>query len=170
MLSLLRRSHTETHEPEHIEMPAPIRDATNPFTAMHDDLAARWDAMMVERDTALDEAARLRTDITYLSAEVDRLKRELEARTAMVDSEMARLQERADRAVDSEALMRGKLASARRLMTAILDDDVPAVKGETTGITVDVADPGLIPHSRNLNEPDTHVHELLNRLAPPEIK
>lgn len=165
MLALRRKQITPQPEPEHIEMPAPPREAPNPFTVAHDDLASRWDKMKQERDEALDAAERERGINVFQASEIDRLKRELEIRTSLFDTETARLQQRADRAIDSETLIRAKLESLRDLLSAVLNDRVPAPPVPLPAPSIAPPPP---PHD-DLRQPDAAVQALLNQLGPPQL-
>ena len=104
----LDEAHLSLQEPRYASPArAPIA-ANNPFDRAAADLAAAWDTMVAERDTARDEAELHRNENLHLSATVDRLTKELASLTAMADLERDRLTKRADEAVRELADQNGK--------------------------------------------------------------
>jgi hypothetical protein len=114
------------------EVPAPVefqpRAATNPFARAADDLAVEWDQMATDLETARGEAEQHRGENIHLASEVDRLRKELETRTAFFDLEAGRLTARADRAVESEVAMRARFELIAKSLRMVLDEQMPVAQ------------------------------------------
>lgn len=104
--------------------------ARNPFMDAARDLAADWDAMVVERDSARDEAERHRGENVYLSGKVDELTRELTSRIEWFEVESAAMRNRADRAVDDATAIRAKLTVIAQAIRMVLDEEQAVAKRE----------------------------------------
>ena len=98
--------------------------ARNPFTDAARDLAADWDAMVVDRDSARDEAERHRAENVYLSGKVDELTRELAHRVSFFELELDRLQKQRDQAVDQDTDRRAKLEIISRALLMVLNETI----------------------------------------------
>ena len=104
--------------------------ARNPFMAAADDLAVDWDAMVVERDSAKNEAESHRGENIYLSGKVDELTRELTSRIEWFEVESAAMRNRADRAVDDATAIRAKLTVIAQAIRMVLDEEQAVAKRE----------------------------------------
>ena len=102
----------------------------NPFADAARDLAADWDAMVVERDSARDEAERHKGENIYLSGKVDELTRELASRIEWFEVESAAMRNRADRAVDDATAIRAKLTVIAQAIRMVLDEEQAVAKRE----------------------------------------
>jgi phage-related minor tail protein len=183
-IARLRRGPQEPQEwPAEAPADPPVPRARNPFLAATDDLAAQWDAMVVERDSAKDEAERHRAENVYLSGKVDELTRELAHRVSFFELELDRLTKRADKATDENMDRRAKLEIIAKALTMVLDETIagPSAKRETAPVR---ERPASTPRNlstaqqpRDYNNPPREGHavsdddaedarDLLNRLHP----
>src|ERR1700683_4438324 len=122
------RQRAQDAQEGHVEQPAPppVPRARNPFLAATDDLAAQWDAMVVERDSAKDEAERHRAENVYLSGKVDELTRELAHRVSFCEWEWNRRPKRADKATDENIDRRAKLEIISKALMMVLNETIAA--------------------------------------------